>query len=299
MAEFSAMGNDCRIVAPSDELAEHGRATVDRLEHLWSRFLPTSEISALNRADGALCIVSAETYRLIEHAEHAREATGGWFNPLQLSQLEELGYRQSWRHGPPVDTALPSTATTPACEAPIELHPNILGVQLPAGARFDPGGLGKGLAGDIVAEQLAALGASAAQIELGGDVRVLGEPWDGDEWTIHVERLDNSGAPLLLRLAAGGAATSGTGRRRWRRGGIDLHHLLNPNTGWPADTDVIAATVTASTLAWAEIFAKTAVICGQSEAASRLSAAGLTAVLHVQCGQTISLTVVGQEGAAA
>jgi thiamine biosynthesis lipoprotein len=276
--EFRAMGNACRIVAPTADLARRGRELVDDLERRWSRFLPGSEISHLNATAGDLTVVSEPTFRLLERAEHARGATSGAYNPFVLDRLEELGYDRPWGESPPDSAAPAPVPAAPICTAPIELFDTICAVRLPPGARVDPGGIGKGLAGDLVAEHLRRLGASSAQIELGGDVRVLGPSWGGGEW--HIDVTPSGDAPAArITIAEGGVATSGVTRRRWTRGGRTLHHLLDPRTGWPADTDLAMVTASASTLWWAEVVAKVAVMAGSAGAEAVLREHGASGVL--------------------
>lgn len=285
------MGNRCRIVAPDADLAERGRAIVQSLDDRWSRFNPASEVCALNRNAGRVTLVSAETYRLVEHASRARHLTAGLFNPLQLSRLEELGYARSWNHGEQ-DSPDPVAEGGPACTEDIELFAHINAVRIPVGTRFDPGGIGKGLAGDIVVEQLAPLGATSMQVELGGDVRVSGLPWAGEQWQVNVEGSDGRLLCAQLSLDGGGIATSGTHRRTWQRGGRRMHHLVDPRTGWPANTDLIAASVTASSLWFAEVIAKAVVIAGSADGSALLAKHGLAAVLHRNDGDVARIRVV-------
>ena len=146
---------------------------------------------------------------------------------------------------------------------PIELFDDVKAVRLPEGTAFDPGGIGKGLAGDLVAAALLDEGAGSVQVELGGDVRVAGPPWSGDEWQVQVDDVDHGAAvAATISLPEGGVATSSVMRRRWRRGGVDVHHLLDPSTGSSADTDLDAVTAVAPTLWWAEVVAKVALMAG-------------------------------------
>ncbi len=156
---------------------------------------------------------------------------------------------------------------------------------LPAGTRFDPGGIGKGLAGDIVAEALLAEGATSVQVELGGDVRVAGEEFSGGLWKVVVDDTDHGTAEAAtISFAEGGVATSSVRRRRWRRGDVDLHHLIDPTTGLPADTDLDAVTTVAPTLWWAEVVAKVALMGGSDAAREILSRYDMTGVLVGQDG---------------
>ena len=278
VVSFRAMASPCRIVAPTRELAEYGRELVRLLERAWSRFDPDSEVSRLNAATGTLAIVSEVTYELVSLAHQASLATNGAFDPLMLDQLVALGYDRTW--DAIVEDPRPLPESSPAGRACIELFPEISAVCLPAGSHFDPGGIGKGLAGDMVAAALLEAGAESVQIELGGDVRVAGPEWSGDSWRVVVDDSDHETAsPATITLSQGGVATSTVLRRRWRRGGVDVHHLIDPRTGLSASTDLDAVTVAAPTLWWAEVMAKVALIGGSEHARIMLEASNTPAVL--------------------
>src|SRR5262245_11409492 len=90
------MGTDVHVVVCGGReraLLEHARARVLELEQRWSRFLPGSEISRLNRAPVATpCLVSAETLHLVATAKRAWELTGGLYDPTVLPALRAAGY---------------------------------------------------------------------------------------------------------------------------------------------------------------------------------------------------------------
>jgi thiamine biosynthesis lipoprotein len=277
-SHFRAMGSHCRIVTPEAELTQLAVAMVHDLERRWSRFLPASEVSALNELDGRIGIVSAETFELVQCAERARDATGGRFNPLMLAHLERAGYDRPWSQVVDSQESIPTTP--PVCTEPIELFPAIRGVRLPAGARFDPGGVGKGLAADLVTAELSRLGARTTQIEIGGDLRLAGPAWVGGPWTVRVDDSDHGTADAAtVTLPGGGIATSSTVRRSWRRGDRRVHHLIDPASGRSAVTDLAAATVVAPTSWWAEVVAKVVVIAGSVDGRSLLERLGMTGVL--------------------
>lgn len=285
---FRAMGSPCRIVVAggSDELVEAAVSMIDDLEHRWSRFLPTSEISHLNRHAGDPVIVSDETFTLLRRASEARLLTGGRFNALMLLQLEQLGYRRPWQNGPP-DPALCQAAarSAPATTDEIELVPDINLARLPESTAFDPGGIGKGLAADLVTEFLVESGATSTSVELGGDLRVTGIPWADTQWRIGVAHpmdrshdiatlvpgCDSAGPDAVDTSAAGGAvATSSRLRRRWSSSGGEAHHLLDPTTGRPALTDIVAVTASSTVAWWAEVAAKVALMAGSALAGDLL-----------------------------
>jgi thiamine biosynthesis lipoprotein len=144
-------------------------------------------------------------------------------------------------------------------------------VTLPHGVTIDPGGIGKGLGGDIVARELLAAGADGVMVDLGGDVRVSGRPPAGDAWTVAiVDPVDPERDLAVVRLTDGAVATSSTRLRTWDRDGTRSHHLIDPATGRPRVGAVVAVTVIAGEGWWAEVSTKHALALGPAHAAGRL-----------------------------
>lgn len=274
MVEFRAMASPCRIVTDDDDLARTGVDIVRELESKWSRFRADSEISCLNRAGGDLCVLSPETVRLLGLAETARRLTGGLFEPLMLERMRFIESTAAVGvvdavNRPPVRSITDGAIVTIGNAA-----------ALPPGAAFDPGGIGKGLAGDIVVERLLAAGATTVQVELGGDVRLAGESWTGRPWeVIVVDPRDRSAQIAVLTVGDGAVATSSSLGCRWGTGPHALHHLIDPRTGWPTDSAIVSVTAVSSQLWWAEVAAKVVLIAGPGESArlmEQLSVTGLT-----------------------
>lgn len=282
------------VEAGAAPLAEEAEQLVRSLERRWSRFLPDSEVSALNRAAGRVTVVSPDTYHLISLAARAMEATGGLFNPLMLHQLEAQGYDRPWGGADPVPSG---RAVRPAVDEPIVLYPEIGAVRLPDGCGFDPGGIGKGLAVDLVVELCRGGGSAFASVELGGDLRVYGRPWYGDAWVIGVEDPFRPGHRIATFTPTGGAVTTSTTmKRRWTAGGRTLHHLLDPRTGQPSRADVVAATTCADLAWWAEVAAKTALLLGSAGAVGHLRSLGIPGAVVTDGGRV--LTTTGEMAAA-
>ena len=296
---FDALGTSCRVVvggsADDAGLAAAATAQVRQLERRWSRFDPDSEISQLNRHPGRLTIVSASTYQLVQRAEEARAATGGRFNPLLLDQLETAGYRRSWLAGGgpaanAADAAIALDPARPGTTEPIEMLAEVHGVRIPVGARFDPGGLGKGLAVDQVTDWCLAEGATTVCIDLGGDLRVHGEPWYGPQWRIGVDHPFRPGTELAAFTPSEGAAvtTSTTLRRSWAGpGGHRHHHLLDPITGRPSASDVVAVTTCSSRAWWAEVAAKAALLAGSAAATTVLAGLATPGIVVTADGRVL------------
>jgi thiamine biosynthesis lipoprotein len=244
------------VVAPdceADRLLDLGIARVHRLEAMWSRFRPDSEVSRLNRRAGTPVVVSPETITLVEAMVQGWHVTVGSFDPTLLATLVELGYAQS-REDATRRTSLPAGTAMSGRPGAIRLDRAASTVTLPEHTAIDPGVIGKGLAADLAVADLVADGAAGALVEIGGDLSAAGEPPDGG-WTIAV---DTGAAPATIRLVSGGVATSTSRLRRWERDGERRHHLVDPCTLQPSTNDVLSCSVVAGTAAWAEVFTKVA-----------------------------------------
>jgi thiamine biosynthesis lipoprotein len=268
---------------PGGRFARHAVARLHELERTWSRFVPTSEISGLNRAAGAPRRVGVDTVRLVEALVQAWHATAGAFDPTLLGTLVELGYAAS-RDDATTHTSLSSDVGRRGRPDEIVLDPTAGIVRLPPGTTLDAGGLGKGLAADIVTAELLAAGAAGALVEVGGDVRVAGAAPDSNGWAISVTPAMSGERARVVGLLDGGIATSTSRLRTWRRAGRDHHHLIDPVTLRPADHGTVSCTVIAGSAAWAEAFAKVAFVTDLPDAVERLDARGLAASITTTDG---------------
>ena len=263
------MGTEVHVVVHGPvELAEVAREQIELLESLWSRFRDTSEVSELNRRAGSWVQVSPPTLDLVARAIQGWQVTEGRFDPTVLGDVIRSGYDRSFdelrdvadRDGriDPVDLTDPTRSHLHRFAGGIMIDREAGAVRIPAGVGFDPGGIGKGLAADLVAEHISFEGAAGVVVNIGGDLRALGIGPAGDDWTIDVDPA-HTGVPLTrVALEQGGLATSTVLRRRWQVGDESRHHLIDPSTGRPTDHGVVSATVLAGQAWQAEVLAKVA-----------------------------------------
>ncbi len=247
VAHFRAMGSDAHVivVGADGDLLARLVAQIGELEQRWSRFIPGSEVSCLNRHAGEAIAVDAVTITLVEQAIEAWRLTGGSFDPTVLGAVLRSGYdgsltsqldgRRIVRHSAASELVI-------AC-SDIVVDRLASSVLLPPGTGFDAGGIGKGLAADLVTEAALAAGASGVCINIGGDLRVAGQAPHGGSWSIAVDHPAWPAPIAMLDVAAGAVATSTTLRRAWTVDGERRHHLIDPVTGAPSTTDVEVMTV--------------------------------------------------------
>lgn len=283
---FRAMNTDVGVWLWSDSaLAEthlaRAQATFAQVEAELSRFRPNSGLSRLNAAaNGRPQPVSPLLQTVLAAALHAAEDSDGLFDPTILAALQQAGYDRSFDllvAGP--DDGAPAAVQPAASHGwrQVRLDGTAGTVQLPAGLGIDLGGIGKGWTVDQVAQELAPWG--AALVDAGGDIRATAPP-GGEPWPVAVQDpFDDSRDLLVISLAGGAMATSSVGRRRWLVGGQAMHHLIDPRTGRPAESDLHTVTVLAPTAVEAEIAAKVALMLGRDGARRLLDRRSLPAIL--------------------
>jgi thiamine biosynthesis lipoprotein len=273
--EFRAMGTTISMLLPEKQ-AEQGMQIVYLLflewEQVLSRFLPESELSRLNKQAGTPVIVSDLLYTVLVAALTAARATEGIYDPALLDQLVQLGYDRTFD-----DLAQMQSSTLTAGELggrwhDIQVNPIAHSVTLPIGVKLDFGGIAKGMAVDAALERLRKHGISPALINAGGDLAVLGLPPQAEQWPIAVPGHKEFWTILLRQ---GAVATSGIAHRHWMQGHTLRHHLLDPHTGLPAQSNLWSVTVVTDWCEQAEVAAKVAFILGPTSGAAFLRKLGI------------------------
>ena len=273
---FRAMGTDIHVVVVDgdNDALTAARQRIDDLEARWSRFRADSEISRLNEHAGEAIEVSDETVRMVTLAKQAWLASGGLFDPTVLGDMIRAGYDRSFDDLKESPRAGYSQLGV-GCDD-IEVVGNR--VRLPPGTGFDPGGIGKGLAADIVAVEVMGRGAGGVCINIGGDLRVIGQgPTEGG-WVVAIEHPWSTEPVLTVGLADGAVATSTTLRRTWAVDGERRHHLIDPSTGLPSDTDLTLVSVVAGEAWIAEVLAKAILLRGSEHPFDILGGTGAEAL---------------------
>jgi thiamine biosynthesis lipoprotein len=252
-------------MAPAREALMQLPTWFETWEQSMSRFRPDSELNRLNAQAGMPVQVSSELMDVILASLEAARSTEGLVDPTLKDAMLAIGYDRSFEHLMPDGAAPPlsSSASQGAGWWDIRCEPELGLVHLPAGVHLDLGGVGKGWAADRAAESLGVYG--PALVDAGGDIAVSGPPDRSTGWPVAVtDPRHPEGEPLaILKLTRGGVATSGRDFRHWTRDGVPQHHILDPKTRRPAETDVLTATVIAPSALEAEAAAKAVLIQGR------------------------------------
>jgi thiamine biosynthesis lipoprotein len=275
-ARWPALGTTAHLLVTADVLEPAVALLHEELEAVdlaCSRFRRDSELLRLRPGRQRVSPVLAGAVRC---ALQAAAETDGLVDPTLGRSLVALGYDRTFS-ALPADgpAAVPLPAAREAWRA-VRLDGDEL--DLPAGVLLDLGATAKAWAADRAAVRLAGELGGGVLVNLGGDLAVAGDaPADG--WPV-----DAAGSGIAL--AVGGLATSSTRRRRWVRGGRELHHVLDPRTGASAVTSWQTVSVAGPTCAAANAASTAALVLGAA-APSWLAEAGLPSRLVHQDGSAV------------
>lgn len=269
---FNAMGSQIEVLLDSDKAAARQELEMvpiwfENWEQILSRFREDSELARVNRSNGQWMGVSDTFWKVLEAARVTHFQSGGLVTPMLLREMEEIGYKGDFAtllKGESQDELWQPSGGRGSQTWEVDMEVDGHLVQMPSAGLLDFGGVAKGWAAQECAARLAHIG--PVLVNAGGDIAVSAPPLDETGWEIGVENLFEMGGEILsLSLRSGGLATSGTDRRRWQRNGILQHHIIDPRSGKPAESDVLRSTVIAPNAIQAEMAAKMVLIMGSQE----------------------------------
>ncbi len=278
--EWRALGVRCRVASTRAIDSVSVERTVATWEQQLSRFRGDSELMRLNRARRAS--VSATLHQIVLVARDIAVWSQGLVVPTLAQMMYDIGYDCSFDAMSMHQSASVSPAVVPDWRG-IQVHGRM--VSLPVGVQLDVAGIAKGW----MAQRLVSHYASthpALLVQLGGDV-VVTAPID-DPWCIAIDHPFDSVPVAHIALSEGAVMTSSVYSRRWQRAGRPVHHIIDPRSGMPAQSDVATATVIATDAAYAEAGAKVAVILGIDAGLAWLTARGLPALVVDHAGMAHS-----------
>lgn len=264
-AQWPVWGTAARVVVTDPRVLPAARALVevglDAVERACSRFHPSELRDKVNRADGHTVTVSPLLAGLISAAIEAAVVSDGDVVPTLGKPLAQLGYDRDFiridNHSSQMVVAAPQASWTD-----IRLRGRDL--TLPKGMELDLGATAKAHAADWCARLVSDRLRVGALVSLGGDIATGGPAEPDGGWRVLIRDLPGD-PPSIVALRAGCAiATSSTASRQWRRGGVTLHHILDPKTCLPAQPVWRTASIAAETCLRANTLSTASLVRGQS-----------------------------------
>ena len=240
-AEIFAMDTVMTLTAygkDGEQAVDETRQEIQRLDRLLDRTESSSE-----RGSAA---VSSEVFSLIQSAVTYGSATGHAFDITVAPVVSAWGFTTDHYQVP--DQATLSTLLRHVDSDQLTLLAGEDGgtVALGQGQSIDLGGIAKGYTSDRAEAIFRAAGVESGSISLGGNVYVQGSKPDGSLWRVAVQDPQNSSAAaVVLELSDAYAVTSGGYQRYFDQDGKRYHHIIDPATGFPADSGLLSVTVVA------------------------------------------------------
>jgi thiamine biosynthesis lipoprotein ApbE len=271
IADGRAFGGSLKVIVTHAPDLAAAKSAVDEVvqavDLAANRFREDSELSRLNASPDRAVVISPLLTKLIAAALRGARLTGGAVDPTVGSAIKLAGYDADFAAMPPDGLAIELVVSRiPGWQA-VVLDAASRTVRVPRGVDIDLGATAKALTSDLAtAAALSRIDRGGVLVSLGGDIAVAGEP-PPEGWLIQAS--EDSGAPIqkgeeTISIRSGGIATSSTTLRRWTRGGVALHHIIDPATGLPSDGPWRTATVVAGTCLDANIASTAAIVMGQA-----------------------------------
>jgi len=264
--ELFAMDTVMRLTAygPHSEEAVLAAVTeIRRLDALLSTGSASSEVSRLNqKGDGD---VSEDVGLLLDVSLKLFASTGGAFDCTVYPLMELWGFPSGNYHVPTEEelrTVLPLVDAS-------RLQFDGKTLTLSAGQKVDFGGIAKGYTAQRVMDIFRDYGVTSALISLGGNIQALGAKPNGSDWRIGIQDPDSpQGAYLaVLPVQDQAVVTSGGYERFFVEDGNTYIHILNPKSGYPADSGLVSVTVVSQDGTLADAMSTALFIMGPDEAA--------------------------------
>ncbi len=270
IADDRALGGTLRVIVTRPGSLRVAKAAVDEvvaaIDLAASRFRDDSELCRLNASPERDVAVSPLLAQAIAAALRGAKLSRGAVDPTIGSAIRLAGYDSDFADVPPNGDRLHIVAERIPGWRAVQLDLGSNTVRLPRGVELDLGATAKALASDLAAGAACKATGGGVLVSLGGDIAVAGEaPAEG--WSIQTS--DDSAAAIddaeeAVTITSGGIATSSTTVRRWTRGGVVMHHIIDPATGLPADTCWRTASVVAATCVDANIASTAAIVMGRA-----------------------------------
>ncbi len=230
-------------------------------ERLFSRTFAGTKLYELN--EKGEYDVGEETARIISTALEICEATDGAFNPC-MGSLIELWDIKSENPRVPTDSEISSLLGT-VDSSLVKVSGST--VTIPEGMKIDLGGIAKGCSAEKVIGLLRARGVSDALVGFGGSIACIGSPSDGETWSVGIRNPFDTGSVVgTLKVTDCIISVSGSYERYFEKDGKRYHHILDPKTGKPSESDIESVAVISKSGAVSDALSTALFVMGFEEA---------------------------------
>lgn len=267
--QFEAFDTVNQIMVPDEnaDILDECHSLCVRLHDLFSPATPTSDVSRINRGKGSV-VVQPETARLVREALDYGVGTGGLFDITVAAAVKVWDFKNR-RDALPDWGELAEAAGRRGLD---EITVDGCTIDLPERVSVDFGGIAKGYIADRLTQLLRGANVRRAMVNLGGNVALVGGFSRDEDWRVGIRQPDG-GRWQHFAVFHGrdcSVVTSAASERYVELDGIRYHHLLNPESGWPADSDLVSATVISPSSTCADVLSTACFVGGMKRAVALL-----------------------------
>lgn len=272
---------------PDRAMLEEALDLCAEFEEMFSRTIEGSDVWRINHAGGAPVAVSGHTIDIIRSALEFGSFSGGCFD-ITIGRLCAL-----WDFSG--DPAVPSVNALAEARATVGFR----GVNIDGGTVrlenpqtwLDLGGIAKGYIADRLADFLRGRGVKSALIDLGGNIVTVGMKHGGEPWRIGVNDPFGGRSAIIGSIGVGEASlvTSGIYERQFTEDGVTYHHIIDPETGMPAESDVASVTIVSEISFIGDALSTIAILLGSEKTLEFLASfpGVMGAVLVLRSGEIV------------
>lgn len=270
----------------AQDAVEAAVARLFELDALLSVTNAKSEVAALNAADGTNVTLSPEVYGLLETAAFYSEKFAGYFDVTISPVVDLWGFYTD-------HFAVPDAAAVQESLTHVNYHfinfKEAFTVSLDDGAQIDLGAIAKGYAAEQIREIFADYGIENAIIDLGGNILAFGNKPNASPWHVAVrDPVDSTEQLCTLTVSDKALVTSGSYQRYFEQDGVRYHHIMDPKTGAPAESDLISVTVITDDALYADALSTALFVMGFNRATAYWrSSPDFEAIFVMASGETL------------
>lgn len=270
----------------SEQALEAAVSRIFELDALLSATNESSEIAKLNAAGGADIQLSSEVYELLESAVAYSARFAGFFD-CTLAPLVSLWGFYTDELYIPTQEELQAALNTVGYQNIRLKGANIAALE--NGAQIDLGGIAKGYAAEQIRDLLSSYEIDSAILDLGGNVLALGEREDGTSWRVAVrDPVQTNDSICVFKGSDISFVTSGSYQRYFEENGVHYHHIMDPKTGIPAESDMLSVTIITENSEYADVLSTALFVMGYEEAVQFWRASNdFEAVFVLETGEII------------
>lgn len=230
----------------------------------------TSTVYAINHANGQNVVVSAQVAKMLSTASTVYKQSGGALDPTIYPLVKLWGFVDS-KYYLPSDYEI-SAEMEKMCYDKLVLtsfpSSGSYAVNLPAGAQIGLGAVAKGCASENAVDAMRQAGVTSGIISLGGNIQTLGLKPDGSKWKVAIQDPQNTASYLgVINVGETAVITSGSYQRYFTASnGKTYHHIINPQTGYPATNSLLSVTIICEDGTMADCLSTAMFVLGENKA---------------------------------